>query len=144
MKYFLDTNLLIYAYDANEAAKQAKAQKILGLLAWHDSYISTQVLAEFSNTMLRKFKMPSPKISSLIQRQNEMHNLLLVSKEVVFEALNLVEKHKLPYYDAQILATAKIHAIPYMLSEDFATGATVEGIHFLNPFADDFLLPSQS
>jgi hypothetical protein len=31
-----------------------------------------------------------------------------------------------------------VHGVPNVLSEDFSDGALVEGVRFLNPFADAF------
>jgi predicted nucleic acid-binding protein len=59
---------------------------------------------------------------------------------IVTEAARGVRDHQLAYYDAQIWATARLHGVPIILSEDFQTGRTLEGVRFVNPFADDFQL----
>ena len=51
-KVFLDTNILVYAYSNTEPDKQAIARNII---AENESYISTQVLQELTNTLTRKF-----------------------------------------------------------------------------------------
>ena len=48
--------------------------------------------------------------------------------------------HKLAYYDAQLWATARLNQVPAIFSEDFDTGATLDGVRFVNPFAPDFAL----
>ena len=50
---FLDTNILVYSYSSTEPEKQAIARK---LIADSNSFISTQVLQELTNTITRKFK----------------------------------------------------------------------------------------
>jgi predicted nucleic acid-binding protein len=40
----------------------------------------------------------------------------------------------LPYWDAQVWATAKLNQIPRVLSEDFQHQGRIEGVEFLNPF----------
>lgn len=57
---------------------------------------------------------------------------------VVLEALRGVAQHGLSYYDAQIWATARLHQVPLVLSEDFAMGAVVEGVQFVNPLLAGF------
>lgn len=42
------------------------------------------------------------------------------------------------YYDAQVWAAAKLNQVPVVLSEDFPSGATVEGVTFLDPLAASF------
>ena len=49
-----------------------------------------------------------------------------------------VKDHRFGYYDAQIWAIAKLNQVPVVLSEDFASGASVEGVTFSNPFEEAF------
>jgi len=51
-----------------------------------------------------------------------------------------VRDHQLPYWDAQIWAAARLNQVPIIFSEDFNAGAVLEGVRFVDPFADDFLL----
>ena len=52
-KIFLDTNILVYGYSSSEPIKQVMARK---LISEGNSFISTQVLQELTNTITRKFK----------------------------------------------------------------------------------------
>jgi predicted nucleic acid-binding protein len=60
---------------------------------------------------------------------------------IVLEATRGVESYQFSYWDAQIWATARLNQITTVYSEDFNSGATIEGIHFVNPLNDNFLLP---
>ena len=51
---FLDTNVLVYAYDASDPAKQRIAQGLVRRAVAGEMVISTQVLAEFAATLLHK------------------------------------------------------------------------------------------
>jgi len=51
------------------------------------------------------------------------------------EAARGVKEHRFSYWDAQIWAAAKLNQVPVIFSEDFASGSTVEGVTFVNPFA---------
>ena len=53
-KIFLDTNILIYSYSNSEPQKQATAR---ALIAESNSFISTQVLQELTNTITLKLKL---------------------------------------------------------------------------------------
>lgn len=55
MKAFFDTNILVYAYAADDVVKQAQ---VISLTAQSSAWISTQVLTEFVNVSARKFKTP--------------------------------------------------------------------------------------
>ena len=50
---FLNTNVLVYAYDPSDARKQRVAQDLVRALAG-DIVVSTQVLSEFAATLLHK------------------------------------------------------------------------------------------
>ena len=50
-----------------------------------------------------------------------------------------VELH-ISYYDAQIWACAFLNQIPVIFSEDFSDGQTLEGVRFVDPFAETFEL----
>lgn len=52
---FLDTNILVYAYSANEPDKALIAKK---LLATGAAVVSAQVLNEFVSVMHRKLNLP--------------------------------------------------------------------------------------
>jgi predicted nucleic acid-binding protein len=67
----------------------------------------------------------------------EIFSVLPLTPSIVLEALGGVRDHSMSYYDAQIWAAAKLAQIPVVLSEDFPTGATIEGVQFVNPFALD-------
>ena len=61
---------------------------------------------------------------------------------MVLEAVRGLRDHGFPYYDAQIWAAARLNQIPIVLSEDFASGSTVEGVTFIDPFAEGFRVDS--
>ena len=52
---------------------------------------------------------------------------------MVLEAVRGVRDHRFSFYDAQIWAVARLNSIPVILSEDFNTGASIEGVLFVNP-----------
>ena len=49
-----------------------------------------------------------------------------------------LQRHSLSYWDALVWSTAKLNQLPYILSEDFTDGILLEGVRFLNPFAEMF------
>jgi predicted nucleic acid-binding protein len=61
-----------------------------------------------------------------------------VTQFVVFEALRGARDYQLSYYDAQIWATAKLHQVPTIFTEDFTDGRVVEGVRFVDPFSANF------
>ncbi len=51
---FLDTNVLVYAYDPSDPTKQKVAQDLVRRAVAGEILISSQVLAEFATTLLHK------------------------------------------------------------------------------------------
>ena len=64
--------------------------------------------------------------------------MLDVTGEVVLETIRGVREHQFSFWDAQILAVARLNQVPVVFSEDFNPGAVIEGVRFVNPFAEDF------
>jgi predicted nucleic acid-binding protein len=61
-----------------------------------------------------------------------------LTPQIVLEAVRGVRDHRLSYYDAQVWACARLNQIPVVFSEDFQDGQLLEGVKFINPFADHF------
>jgi len=58
-KSFLDSNVVVYAYDKDEPAKQTRAQAILkGGVLDENAMVSVQVLGEFFNVVTRRIRQP--------------------------------------------------------------------------------------
>lgn len=139
MPHLIDSNLLIYPFDARDPTKQARAKQVLSLLDQHKTGIlSSQALSEFANVMLRKLNLSAAQVYSLVDYYERIYPVLPLSAAVVLEAVRGVRDHNFAYYDSQIWAAAKLNQIPSVLSEDFATGATIEGISFINPLEAEF------
>ncbi len=139
----IDTNLLIYLYDQNEPAKQAQARFVLDRLhAIGAGRLSIQVLSEFANIAPKKLPLfvPVSIVSEHVRMFAGTWRVHQVTPAIVAEASRAVAEHKLPFYDAQIWACAKFNQIPVIFSEDFQDGQTLEGVRFVNPFAESFQL----
>lgn len=61
-----------------------------------------------------------------------------VTASVVSRAIDGVEQYQLSYYDALLWASARLHAIPVILSEDGQHGQTLEGVTYQNPLLPEF------
>ncbi len=145
MIYLLDTNLLVYPYDARDETKQARARSLLERLALDDSAgLSSQGLAEFSNVGLKKLGLTPSFTVRQVERYAQLFQVIPLTPAVVLEAVRGVGEHTMSYYDAQVWGAAKLNQIPVVLSEDFPNGATVEGVTFINPLEADFDLSELS
>ena len=137
----LDTNVLVYAYERSEPAKQQRASDLLNaLLAKAVVKISTQVLAEFFVTITRKLSAPLAldMARERVQRYMLLCDVVDVTRATVVEAMRGAREYRLQYWDAQIWAAARLAGIGLVFSEDFHHGAVLDGVRFINPFRPDF------
>ncbi len=142
-KVFVDTNVLVYAYDRSEPDKQRRALDVLDYLALTGAgAISTQVLAEFFVAVTRKISDPLSVTQAYQRVENYLRSwpVLEVTGLIVLEAVRGVRDYQFSFWDAQIWATARLNQIPVVFSEDFNVDQVTEGVRFVNPFARDFQL----
>jgi predicted nucleic acid-binding protein len=131
---FLDTNILLYAYDLDAPAKRNAALRIVeeGWNVPGETAISVQVLQELHVNMERKG----------IQRadiQEIVHDLSLwpvIENTLPLLHSGLAEQSRwqLSLWDAMILAAARASGAVELISEDFSHGQDYDGIRVVNPF----------
>ena len=133
---FLDTNILVYAYDSRFPAKQAIAQGLLRKAILGDSVTSSQVLGEFATTLLHKFS-PAATFTQLIEILDALSPIKSISidSETVRRAVETNEKYNLHFYDALIVATAERAGCRQILTEDLNPGQKYFGVLAVNPFS---------
>jgi len=142
-RILIDTNILLYAYDRAEPVKQPKALAVLDrFVTWRIGVLTPQILAEFFVNATRKLDPPLTVEDAYERIQNYLlaWDVIDVTGPIVLEAVRGVHTYKMSYWGAQIWASAKLYQIPVIFSEDFDVGAVVEGVRFVNPFAEDFNL----
>ncbi len=136
----VDTNLLVYAYDPRDEAKHERAQQVLQRLRRsRRGVISVQSLAEFMRAS-QKLAMSPDDALRIVQAFALSWPILNLTPALVLEAGRGVSQYTLAYYDAQIWAAARLNQIGVIFSEDFNPGSTLEGVRFVNPFAEEFVI----
>lgn len=140
-RFFVDSNVIVYAYDEREDPRRLRAQEVLDRL-WASGAggISTQVLSELYSALTKPW---GPNLAREAAEATVIHYLrswpvFEVRPTHVLEAMRGVREHRLSYYDALIWATARLNGVPYLLSEDGQDGRYLEGVRILNPLAEDF------
>jgi predicted nucleic acid-binding protein len=138
----VDTNVVAYAYDRSEPVKQRAALAVLSsLVAGSKGALSVQVLAELFVVLTRKLAAPlvAAEAYEIVQNYMQSWTMLDHTPLIVLEAARGVRDYQFNYWDAQIWAAARLNQIDTILSEDFNTGAMIEGVRFVNPFVEDFV-----
>ncbi len=132
-RIFLDTNILVYSYSYAELEKQKIARKYI---AEYNSFISTQVLQELANTLIRKFKV-SPSVALHSVRECRNNSVVHVNSEnTITEACKIIERYGYSFYDSLIIAAALECNCQTLFSEDLNDGQVIENrLKIVNPFS---------
>lgn len=132
---FLDTNVIVYAYDASDPAKQHIAQDLVRRAVAGEIVTSTQVLGEFAATLLHKLSpaVRPADVSAILDALGPI-KAIVPDVETVRRAVEAHAQYGVHFYDGMILAAAQHGACTRILSEDFNAGQSYFGIKVENPF----------
>ena len=132
---FIDTNILLYAISTEpaEAPKSSIAQNLLLLNRWA---WSGQIAAEFINASTSRKRRPPLSWSDARQWLDcwTHFEMIPIDRAVVKIALEIASRYMISYYDAQVLAAAKLAGCSTMYSEDLNHGQDYDGVRVVNPF----------
>ena len=105
---FLDTNVLVYAYDTSYPEKQQIARALLKSGIAGKLVLSTQVLAEFAATLLHKIS-PPPNADAVMKGLDAMAPIRLVipDVELIRRAVEVRASYGVHFYDGMIVAAAE-------------------------------------
>lgn len=134
---FVDTNVLVYAYDQDAGAKHDISRDLLGRLwAERTGTLSTQVLQEFYWTVTRKLTKPMRRNTAReVMATYRAWPVLRPTADDVLAATEVEERHRLAFWDALIVVTAERSGASTLASEDMHHGAEIRGVRISNPFA---------
>jgi predicted nucleic acid-binding protein len=133
-EYFLDTNILIYAFDQKAEAKRAKA---LSLSQVGEPWlISWQVVQEFCSVARHRFAVPLD-----LEFLGDYLNLFLLphckvmsSGQIYQKALQIQRETQYRFYDSLILAAALESGASILYSEDLQHDRSIGHLRIINPF----------
>jgi predicted nucleic acid-binding protein len=137
-KYFVDTNILVYAHDRSAGLKHERAQALLEQL-WNSGQgvLSTQVLQELCINLRRKLSQPLPMEEvRLIIRDYATWEVITNTSDSVLQALDIEMRYKTSFWDALILQAAESAGASILYSEDMATGHHYGAVRIMNPLIE--------
>jgi predicted nucleic acid-binding protein len=135
-KTFIDSNVLIYAHDADAGDKREIARRVLREL-WEErtGILSPQVLQEFYVNATRKIRTPLPKPAARSVVSSYAAWCLDGSRAAdIAAAFQIEDDAKIGFWDALIVAVAARSGATRILSEDLNPGQIVSGVRIENPF----------
>jgi predicted nucleic acid-binding protein len=131
---FLDTNILLYAYDLDAPAKRAVALRLVeeGWLALGEIAISVQVLQEMHVNLGRQGV--SQVEATLIVRDFTAWPVVDHTLDLLQAGLDEQARWKVSLWDALIIAAARTSGASELITEDFNHGQDYDGVRAMNPF----------
>ncbi|MGQ0680729.1 MAG: PIN domain-containing protein [Actinomycetota bacterium] len=137
IRALLDTNVLVYLHDGSDRRRRERAEAMLAAAGRSGAAaLPVQVLTEFAAVAMRKLDPPmAPEELRLqIRALAASFPVLTITPAVLDEALRGCAVHRLPFFDAQIWAVARLHQIPAIISQD--VHAEADGVRWIDPFTD--------
>lgn len=136
MSVFLDTNVLVYLFDADAPEKRALARAIFERLVLEGQVLlSTQVLQELYVTVTRKLAVPLGLDEALeVVRELAQLPMVQVDGPMVLEAIQLSQRYGFSLWDALIVQAALAGGAELLLTEDLQHGQLIAGLRIENPF----------
>ena len=135
---FIDTNILVYAYDSADPAKQEQARQILRSgITEETAVLSAQVLGEFFTVVTSRIPVPLT-----AEEAEEVLGILSVLPVVeidlrlVLSATGIHRLYGINYWDSLIVAAAQRAGCSQILTEDLNTGQSYQDILAVNPFSE--------
>jgi predicted nucleic acid-binding protein len=132
---FVDTNVLVYADDADAGDKRDVARALLTrIFADRSAVVSVQVLQEYFSAATRRLGLPAEAARSRVLALGRLDVVALVTDDVL-AAIDLHRLHSLSLWDALIVRAALISGCTILYSEDLQSGRRFEKLRVVNPFA---------
>jgi predicted nucleic acid-binding protein len=134
---FFDTNILVYSFDQSEPVKQGQAQALIERsIEVRNGVISYQVVQEFLNVALRRFKriLPAAEAQTFLTRVLMPMCEVFPDGRLYAEGITIAEETGWGFYDSLIVASAAAARCTLLWSEDLQDGRVVRGVEIRNPF----------
>jgi predicted nucleic acid-binding protein len=138
-RFFVDTNVLVYAHDRAAGTKHDRAVALVEKL-WNsgEGVLSTQVLQELCVSLRREVKRPLSGEETVELIEDYLSWEIAVNTgESVMEALALERQFNISFWDALILQAARASGAVTLYSEDLTDGRAYGTVRVLNPLIRD-------
>jgi predicted nucleic acid-binding protein len=138
-KYFVDTNVLIYAHDTSAGEKYQRANALVQEL-WRNrtGVVSTQVLQELAVNLRRKTAKPlDAKATRDVVADYLTWQIVVNGGDSILEALELEARYQISFWDALVVQAAQSAGTPVLYTEDLSDGQLYGPVRVVNPFRRD-------
>lgn len=135
----VDTNVFVYAHDATDPVKLAKAHELLDRLILNpgETVLLWQVLGEFL-ACLRRWesigRLSTADVESHTRDVIAMFPLRTATVATIEISFRLRDRFSLSHWDSMLLAACKEAGVDTLYSEDMDAGTDYDGLKIINPF----------
>lgn len=131
---FFDTNVLVYADDQQDAAKQRRAVELFNEhRRSRTGVVSMQVLQEYFVTVTRKLGLDARDARRKVELLSRF-DVVVPEPNDVLAAIDLHRLHGISFWDAMIVRAAKQAGCNTLFSEDMQDAWEIDGVQIVNPF----------
>jgi len=134
-RYFVDTNILVYAHDVSAGVKHGRARALVeDLWRSRSGVVSTQVLQELSVNVRKKAAHPLDLRATrdLVSDYLAWH-VVVNDGNAVLAALDLEDRYKVSFWDALVIHAAQAAGVELLYSEDLSDGQRYGDVRVVNP-----------
>ncbi len=134
-KAFFDTNVLVYASDPGNPARQAVARDLLRRHAQDaNGVLSTQVLQEFYFVSTRKIRLAPQAARAIVSAFRRVFEIVTIDPDLIEAAIETSILDRVSLRDALILRAAAAAQCGAVYSEDLNHGQEIAGVLVQSPF----------
>ena len=136
-RYFVDTNILMYAHDTAAGDKHTRARALVEDL-WQNrsGVVSTQILQELAVNLRRKVKKPlDAKATRDVVSDYLAWQVVVNGSDSILEALDLEAQYQISFWDALVIQAAQVAGAEVLYSEDLSDGQRYGTVRVKNPLS---------
>ena len=131
----IDTNILLYVNDPRDPVKQDIADKLVrsvtnGALVWQ---VACEYLA--ASRKLEPLGFSRERAWRDVQRLGRVWTVVFPSWNAIDRAEQLLQRYKLSFWDALLIAVCLEGGVTRLYSEDLHTYRRIATLEFVNPFS---------
>lgn len=135
-RYFVDTNILMYAHDAASGDKHQRARALVEEL-WEtrSGVVSTQVLQELAVNLRKKARKPlDARATRDVVSDYLTWQVVTNGGDSILEAIDIEARYQVSFWDALVIQAANASGAVILYSEDLSDGQRYGSVHVVNPF----------
>lgn len=130
----LDSNILIYALDIADPARQSVARDVMRWAMLGDVVLTAQAIGETIRVVTTKGGRFAPEALTQIERWAALFPTADTSSADMLAAAHFAARYKLQFWDSVIWQVARRRDATWFISEDMEDGLSIDGMTVIDPF----------